>query len=163
MAELFSLLGLVSASVLACNLQPMVSQRVLPWWRFDPAIAQFSVFLLLFIVGLVLLVRIVARTLARLISWNQTSAAVRLLSAIVGAGRGLWLAGMLALIGLASQSAYVTQSIEGRALSGPRLVAGMRVGLEQARLWYPGDRLSWPAVPMLPPASTTDKRHGAHS
>lgn len=152
LAEAFNLLGLVSATALASNFQPILSRWALPWWRFNPAIAQFTIFLTLLLLGLILF-GVLVRMLARLVTWKMSWIA-QLIGLVLGAVRGAWVAGLLVLIALASGWAYADRSITQRSWVGPMLAQQMRAGLEQVRGWYPGDRMSGPAVPSLPPPNT---------
>jgi len=136
--ECLSLVGLISATALACNYHEWLAQTLAPWWRFEFALLDILSFLVLLIGGVFLLVGGVARILSRLIVRAQGGGIARVLGMVAGALRGLWSAGVVLLILLASGRPYLARSIEERSILGPRLVRLSQHSVEWVANRYPG-------------------------
>lgn len=152
LAELFNLVGVVSATALSCNYYPLASEKIAPWLSVvKPEILTFSTFLILLVVARCVLVGIVARLLVRLIKCDVTSWITNTGAFLLGGLRGLWWSGLLLLILLATDTPYLKESIEARSLAGPRLVQLSQHSVGWVTQHYPGAVAQAEPVPTLKP------------
>ena len=148
LAELFHLVVVVSATVLACNFHGVVSGFVATWWQWNPSVLNCLSFLLLLGVGL-FVGRLLLLALTNFLKWERLHWIVQGLGLMLGGLRGLWWAGLLLLLLLATGVPYLKDSIEERAVFGPRLASVAKDSLEFVADWYPGHAKRAVLVPAL--------------
>lgn len=148
-AECLSFAGLVSATVLACNYHEPLAKTLAPWWLWSFNLLDFLAFLGLLAVGSWVLVRLVARTLSRVITWNAIHWTLQGLGIICGGIRGIWLVGVALALLLATGVPYLGQSIEERSLFAPRLLGLSQQSLEWVANRFPGHANRTVLIPPL--------------
>ena len=84
---------------------------------------SFVSFLVLFFGGL-FVTRMLMRGLSTVIKWDKLHWSLQGMGLLIGAVRGVWVAGVLLLILLSLGVDYLDTSIERRSLSAPRLASG---------------------------------------
>lgn len=132
-----NLLGVVSATALACNYRAVVAQWVAPWWRFDPLWLDAVCFCVLLFGG-VLLVHWVLRKLGMVLQWERLHWFIQGLGLLVGGLRGIWWAGLFVLILQSFGLPYLQESVQKRSLLGPQLSLLAQERIEWVAEWYPG-------------------------
>ncbi|MEK7880173.1 MAG: CvpA family protein [candidate division NC10 bacterium] len=148
-AECLSVAGLVSAAALACNYHEPLATTLAPWWRLSFTLLDFLAFLGLLTVGSWVLVRLVARALSRLISWNATHWVLQGAGMLCGGIRGMWMAGLALALLLATGVPYLGQSIQERSVFGPRLLGLSQRSLEWVANRFPGGANRTVLIPPL--------------
>lgn len=137
-AECLSVAGLVSATALACNYHEPLAKALAPWWRWSFNLLGFLAFLGLLIVGSWVLTRLVARALRRVITWNALHWTFQALGIVCGGLRGMWVAGVVLALLVATGVPYLGQSIQERSIFGPRLLGLSQWSLEWVANRFPG-------------------------
>lgn len=136
LSELLYLTGLALATVVACNYYQWVAGWVSQWMVFDPDKLRFVIFLLLLLI-VVLLARFAIRSVNQLIQWERVHWAVQGLGLIVGGVRGVWLAGVCALILISTGLPSLVESVTERSRIGPSLVQTSTQYIQQVSDWLP--------------------------
>ena len=170
-AELLYFLGAVCVTVLACNGSIGLSHWVAPWWHNDPELLQAAAFWLVFLVGLLLVYRILRQLAAAVLREGLHPWPTQLLGLIIGAIRSAWWTVLLLLFLQSLNSDYLNASIQQRSLSAPhltkfvephmRLVVEVFPGHPQSRNpLIPTMKIQWPKLPSLDDTTPTpSKRH----
>ena len=132
-----NLLGVVSVTVLACNYRAVVAQWVAPWWPYNPEWVEYTSFILLLLIG-VLLVHWLMRKLATVLQWERLHWFIQGLGLAVGAVRGLWWAGLFVLIFQSFNIPYFEDSVQKRSLLGPQVSQLAEERIAWVADWFPG-------------------------
>ncbi len=137
LAEVLSLVGLVSATAIACNFHGFLAQWLSRWWPGDVATLDFLTFLLVFIL-LLLLVRVVIVKFAEALKWERLHWMIQGVGMVLGGVRGLWWMGLILLVLLSLGIPYFKGSIQDRSILGPRFVKVAQQVLEVVAQRFPG-------------------------
>ncbi|MBI2885286.1 MAG: CvpA family protein [Candidatus Omnitrophica bacterium] len=137
-AEIFSLIGAVSAAALACNFHGVLTRMVSPWWKWDPASLDFFIFVAILLVANIGF-RALFQLVIGLVKWGERfSWVVQGLGLVLGGVRGLWWSGMLLALLLATGVPGLVYAIQERSMTGDRLVRTAYSTLQRVADWYPG-------------------------
>ncbi|MBI3088415.1 MAG: CvpA family protein [Candidatus Omnitrophica bacterium] len=151
LAELFSLLAWVGATVLACRYYLPLAEWVSQWIRLEQPVREFAAFLALFSVGSLILVRVVAHRLAVLLRWQSMNWVTGGFGLALGGLRGVWWVGIALLVLQATGWAYLGRSISERSVFGPRVMRVVFQSLGQVTRWMPGSPSPELLIPSLQP------------
>lgn len=138
LSEVVSLVGIVSATSLACNYAVSMANVIRPWWQFNPAVLDFTVFVLVLLIGILTFVRFLGRKLVDLIKWDSLSWLVQGLGLFLGCVRGLWCMGLALLMLVATNVIYFNNSIQDRSVLGPHLINVSKRAIEETANRFPG-------------------------
>jgi uncharacterized membrane protein required for colicin V production len=119
---------------------------VQPWLGSHHVTTSWMVFWLVFLT-VTLAGRWVIAQVARVIQWERVHWTMQGLGGLLGALRGLWWGGFVALALSSSGFAYLQDSVSLRSLFGPQLSALSQASLEALSQRLPG----WPSPPQLIP------------
>ena len=147
-AEALNLLGIVTATALACNYHEPLARMVSPWWRGDPAGLAFLLFLTLLLATLVLS-HVAFRKLTDLIKWERVHWTTQWLGLAFGAIRGLWWSGLLLKICLAVGVPYLEQSVQERSRLVPYVMPISTQGIEWVVDAFPGRPVRKELIPSM--------------
>jgi uncharacterized membrane protein required for colicin V production len=109
-----------------------------PWWQFNPAVLDFTVFVLVLLIGILTFVRFLGRKLVDLIKWDSLSWLVQGLGLFLGCVRGLWCMGLALLMLVATNVIYFNNSIQDRSVLGPHLINVSKRAIEETANRFPG-------------------------
>ena len=132
------MVGIVSATALACNYTSPAANFIRPWWQFNPGALEFTVFMILLLTSMIVLIGILAKKLTHWLRWDSLHWIAQGVGLLLGCLRGLWWSGLLILILLATNLTYFTNSIEERSVLGPHLAKVAKTTLEVVSNRYPG-------------------------
>ena len=139
-AGLINLLGIVSATVLACNDRAVVAQWLAPWWQFDPQWVESLCFFALLLAG-VLLVHWIMRKLATILQWERLHWLIQGAGLLIGAVRGLWWAGLFVLLLQSWGLPYFEDSVQKRWIFGPQVSQLAQERIAWVADWFPGRQM----------------------
>lgn len=148
LAEFLNLIGVVSVTALACNLHGTVAQWLAPWWGFDPAALNFTVFVVLLLGGVVL-VHLVLRRLSDLLKWERLHWTIQGVGLVLGGVRGLWWSGLTLLMLLSLGVPYLDTSVQQESVLGPHFVQVAQQSLEVVADRYPGRHAREVLIPQI--------------
>lgn len=137
LTEALQVVGVVSASSLACNGYGIAAAWISPWWPGEPATLNFLLFLVL-LVGGVFVARLLVRKITDVVKWERLHWAVQGIGMLIGAVRGAWWAGLVLLTLLALGIPYLSASVNERSVIGSPFVALARTSLETVADRLPG-------------------------
>lgn len=129
---------MVTATVLTCHVHARAAQLVSPWWPFNHSLLGFTCFILVLWVSAVIGAGLTVRLFTKLLQEHPIRRALPAVGLMLGGARGLWWAGMLLLIVLATERPYLTTSITQRSLVSPRLVKATQHNLRWLANRVPG-------------------------
>lgn len=116
-------MGVIAATALACTFHEDVSLRIAPWVRtFRPETVDYVCFLVILALALFIIVHLGIRLLVKRVMWERLIWPVQGIGLLLGGIRGLWWAGLILWLAVASGEPYMTQSIRERSLFSPRLL-----------------------------------------
>ncbi len=156
LTELLSLVGAVSVTALTVNYGEVIAHRLLQWFQFDPTVATFLLFWLIFL-SAALAVRFVLKHITELIAWERLHWVGQMIGLVLGAARGFWWS---AVIVVALSSAGIEQlkgSVESSLLGAPYSEMAHRM-LEEASSYVPGASARRDNA-LFPPARKSPKAH----
>ncbi len=173
MAELLFFLGAVCVTLLACNGSIALFHWVAPWWHNDPELLQVVAFWLVFLVGLLVVYRILRQLAAAVLREGLHPWPTQLLGLIIGAARSAWWTTLLLLFLLSLNSEYLVASIQQRSLAAPHLIRLVEPQIRRVVEVFPGHpqshsalipaaKIQWPKMPSLDDTTLTptpSKRH----
>ena len=152
LAELFHLLGIVGATVLACKFHGLLTRGLAPWVPLiEPTVLDFVSFLALLTLSAFLLLRVVVVRLVTHVTWDRLHWTVRGLGVLVGGIRGLWWSGLGLWMLLATGMPYVTHSVTQRSLFSPKLLTVAQQSLTWVVDRTPGPGRHEVLIPSLTP------------
>jgi uncharacterized membrane protein required for colicin V production len=139
--ELVHLLGIVGMTALAVNGYEWLGRKLSGFSPFDPAMLNFICFLLLFLVGLLLVHRVLYRLTASILRERGGSATVTsVFGAVFGAARGGWSTGLLLMLLLSLGIPYFQASVNERSILGPSVVRVSTQAMQAVVGWLPGSQ-----------------------
>lgn len=153
--ELLSLVGLIAATALTGAYYGRVARMIPLPQPIDLALVEYVVFLILFAVLALLLIRMVAQTLTKAIKWEASHWSLQLVGSILGGLRGFWWAGFCLLVLLGSGAEYVGHSITERSIFGSTVTQLSQRAFAQSASLVPGYDPNRPVVPQLNPQRHT--------
>ena len=147
-ASLVNALGVIGITALACQYRTLIAQWLTPWWPYDPTWLEYTCFLFILLIGL-LLVHWLMRKLGTLVQWERLHWILQGLGLLVGAVRGLWWAGLFVLIAQSWSIDYFEESVQKRSLFGPHVHALAQEYIGQVAGWLPGGAGRTSVVPTV--------------
>lgn len=137
LAELLNLIGAISVTAFTMNYAGFAARWVHAFWSAQPILVSALVFWGIFAI-LMVLKRLVVRTVATAIKWERLHWIVQGLGLLLGGMRGLWWGGLV-LVALASSGiTYLQQSVAERSVVGPRLLVVAQTSLQRVADAFPG-------------------------
>ena len=155
LAELFNMLGAVSATALCVNYSSVVANWFRPWISWiDATLFTFLVFAVL-LLSIVVAVHLLLKFLEEFIKWERLYWIFQAIGFILGGLRGLWWSGLILLTLTSSGVDYLRAGVEERSVLGPRLLGKSQQVIEWVTGRFPGaaNRGKTLVPPMRPGAS----------
>jgi len=130
---------LVTATILACTFHENVSRLIAPWFRQARLeTVAYASFLALFALSFLVIVHLGVRLLVKRVMWERRTWPVQGLGLLFGAVRGVWAAGLILWLAVASGQPYLTRSIRERSLFGPSLMQVSGEAMRRVVGWTSG-------------------------
>lgn len=138
LSELLDIAVLISITVLTINFGEAISRGIREQAAVDPVLVTYIIFWAFFL-SLIVMARAVFRRLTAIIGkWEPIHWMIRWIGMLIGAGRGLWWAGVVLVALTSSGFVYLRDSVETRSLLGSRMVGVARQTLEHVADYFPG-------------------------
>ncbi len=147
-ASLVNTLGVIGITALACQYRTLLAQWLTAWWPYNPAWLEYTCFVFILLVGL-LLVHWLMRKMGTLLQWERLHWTLQGLGLLVGAVRGLWWAGLFVLIAQSWNIDYFEESVQKRSIFGPQVQAWAQDYIGQVAGLLPGRAERTSVVPTV--------------